>query len=210
MHAGRKPSFSGSEISNPNSEPNLKTNSKVNRNTDGNPHPNSKPYPNPKCLFCGAEAEALESLSKKELLSMLKFGADRIFANAEGKPPSDAELDALIDRSAKVAATAGAHEVVTTLTYHLLGITVGVLINSRSKLAAIRVSMRLDRALQHTASSNLVVLPMGYFATARATKMALNRCALVAEEKGAGRCSRPTRWFHSRMLRCASSMHLCM
>ena len=54
-----------------------------------------------------AEAEALESLSKKELLSMLKFGADRIFANAEGKPPTDAELDALIDRSAKVAATAG-------------------------------------------------------------------------------------------------------
>ncbi len=38
---------------------------------------------------------------------MLKFGADRIFANAEGKPPTDAELDALIDRSAKVAATAG-------------------------------------------------------------------------------------------------------
>ena len=56
---------------------------------------------------CGVEAEALESLSKKELLSMLKFGADRIFANAEGKPPTDAELDALIDRSAKVAATAG-------------------------------------------------------------------------------------------------------
>ena len=55
----------------------------------------------------GAEAEALESLSKKELLSMLKFGADRIFANAEGKPPTDAELDALINRSAKVAATAG-------------------------------------------------------------------------------------------------------
>ena len=55
-----------------------------------------------------SEAEALESLSKKELLSMLKFGADRIFANAEGKPPTDAELDALIDRSAKVAATAGA------------------------------------------------------------------------------------------------------
>ena len=44
---------------------------------------------------------------------MLRFGADRIFANAEGKPPSDAELDALIDRSAKVAATAGARQPVT-------------------------------------------------------------------------------------------------
>ena len=52
--------------------------------------------------------EALETLSKKELLSMLRFGADRIFATAEGKPPSDADLDALIDRSQKVAKTAGA------------------------------------------------------------------------------------------------------
>ena len=54
-----------------------------------------------------AEAEALETLSKKELLSMLRFGADRIFAHTEGRPPSDADLDALIDRSLKVAATAG-------------------------------------------------------------------------------------------------------
>ena len=39
---------------------------------------------------------------------MLRFGADRIFAHTEGRPPTDADLDALIDRSAKVAATAGA------------------------------------------------------------------------------------------------------
>ena len=38
---------------------------------------------------------------------MLRFGADRIFAHTEGRPPSDADLDALIDRSLKVAATAG-------------------------------------------------------------------------------------------------------
>ena len=38
---------------------------------------------------------------------MLRFGADRIFAAAEGRPPSDAELDAVIDRSASRAATAG-------------------------------------------------------------------------------------------------------
>ncbi len=63
----------------------------------------------------------MESLSKKELLSMLKFGADRIFANAEGKPPSDAELDTLIDRSAKVAATAGVREPVITAVWLDLG-----------------------------------------------------------------------------------------
>lgn len=49
----------------------------------------------------------MASLSKKELLSMLRFGADRIFAAAEGRPPSDAELDAIIDRSASRAAAAG-------------------------------------------------------------------------------------------------------
>ena len=35
---------------------------------------------------------------------MLRFGADRIFAAAEGRPPSDAELDAIIDRTEKQAA----------------------------------------------------------------------------------------------------------
>lgn len=34
---------------------------------------------------------------------MLRFGADRIFNNAEGLPPSDSELDAILDRSVKIA-----------------------------------------------------------------------------------------------------------
>ena len=54
-----------------------------------------------------AGAEEVASLSKQELLSMLRFGADRIFAAAEGRPPSDAELDAVIDRSASRSAAAG-------------------------------------------------------------------------------------------------------
>jgi hypothetical protein len=51
--------------------------------------------------------EELGTLSKTELMSMLRFGADRIFKNAEGKPPSDEELDLLIDRSHSRAAAAG-------------------------------------------------------------------------------------------------------
>ncbi|MEW5298327.1 MAG: hypothetical protein WDW36_001466 [Sanguina aurantia] len=50
-----------------------------------------------------AAAEELEGLSKKELLSMLKFGADRIFKNDSGEMPSDADLDAIIDRSKMMA-----------------------------------------------------------------------------------------------------------
>lgn len=38
-------------------------------------------------------------MSKTEMLSMLKFGADRIFANEEGEAPTDQELAAIIDRS---------------------------------------------------------------------------------------------------------------
>lgn len=53
------------------------------------------------CHSVGAEEVA--QLSKKELLSMLRFGADRIFAAAEGRPPSDEELDSIIDRSFKKA-----------------------------------------------------------------------------------------------------------
>ncbi len=51
-----------------------------------------------------AAADDLEGLSKGEMLSMLRFGADRIFQNAEGRPPSDEELDAIIDRSDKLGA----------------------------------------------------------------------------------------------------------
>jgi hypothetical protein len=43
--------------------------------------------------------EGLESLSKQEVLGMLRFGCDRIFQADKGRPPSDAELDAVIDRS---------------------------------------------------------------------------------------------------------------
>ena len=49
-----------------------------------------------------AAADDLEGLSKGEMLSMLRFGADRIFQNSEGKPPSDEDLDAIIDRSDKL------------------------------------------------------------------------------------------------------------
>ena len=57
------------------------------------------------CIAAGNEDPA--SLGKKELLSMLRFGADRIFAAAEGRPPSDAELDAIMDRTEKAAVKAG-------------------------------------------------------------------------------------------------------
>ena len=55
-----------------------------------------------------AAADDLEGLSKGEMLSMLRFGADRIFQNSEGRPPSDEDLDAIIDRSDKLG-EAGAH-----------------------------------------------------------------------------------------------------
>ena len=48
---------------------------------------------------CGAGGEELEKMSKGEMLAMLKFGADRIFANEEGEAPTDQELAAIIDRS---------------------------------------------------------------------------------------------------------------
>jgi hypothetical protein len=53
-------------------------------------------------------AEELDRLGKKELLQMLSFGADQIFQN-QGKLPTDAEIDAIIDRSeqAKVVTASG-------------------------------------------------------------------------------------------------------
>ena len=39
---------------------------------------------------------------------MLKFGCDRIFAAEEGRAPTNAELDAIIDRSSSKAAAAAA------------------------------------------------------------------------------------------------------
>ncbi|GLC46024.1 hypothetical protein PLESTB_001026800 [Pleodorina starrii] len=50
-----------------------------------------------------SNAEQLEGLTTGEVLSMLRFGADRIFQNEEGAMPSDAELDAIMDRSRMVA-----------------------------------------------------------------------------------------------------------
>ncbi|GAX78544.1 hypothetical protein CEUSTIGMA_g5984.t1 [Chlamydomonas eustigma] len=50
-----------------------------------------------------AAAEEMEALDKNELLSMLKFGADRIFKNDSGRMMSDAELEALLDRSTMLA-----------------------------------------------------------------------------------------------------------
>ena len=44
------------------------------------------------------------------MLSMLRFGADRIFQNSEGRPPSDEDLDSIIDRSDKLG-EAGARSV---------------------------------------------------------------------------------------------------
>lgn len=45
-------------------------------------------------------AEEMERMSKGEVLSMLKFGADRIFKNDAGRMLTEDELDAIIDRSA--------------------------------------------------------------------------------------------------------------
>lgn len=56
-------------------------------------------------LDAPAGAEELEGLTKGELLSMLRFGADRIFKNEKGAAPSDAELDAIIDRSSVLGKT---------------------------------------------------------------------------------------------------------
>ena len=58
-----------------------------------------------------ASAAALEGLDTAALLALLRFGADGVLANEAGAPPSDAELDALCDRTeggdARRAAMAG-------------------------------------------------------------------------------------------------------
>ncbi|KAL4421455.1 hypothetical protein ABPG75_010746 [Micractinium tetrahymenae] len=53
-----------------------------------------------------AGVEDVESLSRGEVLGMLRFGADRIFKDDEGRMPTDAELEAIIDRSSTRAAAA--------------------------------------------------------------------------------------------------------
>ncbi|GFH13582.1 uncharacterized protein HaLaN_09500 [Haematococcus lacustris] len=51
-------------------------------------------------------AEEMEKMNKHEVLSMLKYGADRIFKNDAGRSPTDSELDSIIDRSNMMATTA--------------------------------------------------------------------------------------------------------
>lgn len=46
-----------------------------------------------------AASEGLEGLDSAALLASLRFGADGVFANAEGAPPTEAELEALCDRT---------------------------------------------------------------------------------------------------------------
>ncbi|KAK9859870.1 hypothetical protein WJX84_002821 [Apatococcus fuscideae] len=54
--------------------------------------------------------EDLEGLGRGEMLSMVKFGADRIFKAAEGAAPSDEELESILDRSADVGQAAAKAE----------------------------------------------------------------------------------------------------
>lgn len=58
------------------------------------------------CLLL--QAQQLDSLNTSELLSMLSFGADRILSNQAGEPPSDADLERILDRSQDAAQKAAA------------------------------------------------------------------------------------------------------
>jgi hypothetical protein len=49
-----------------------------------------------------AEDGFVEGLGMKEMMKMLTFGADKVF-EADGRAPSDAELDAIIDRTVGAA-----------------------------------------------------------------------------------------------------------
>ena len=44
------------------------------------------------------QSEALEGVDKNDLYGMLRFGVDAIFSKEAGEPPSDADLDVLMDR----------------------------------------------------------------------------------------------------------------
>ena len=46
-------------------------------------------------------AEQSDSLDRNDLYAMLRFGVDAVFSKASGDPPTDEELDVLMDRSAK-------------------------------------------------------------------------------------------------------------
>lgn len=47
-------------------------------------------------------SDDLEGLGRGEMLSMIKFGADRIFKAAEGAAPTDADLESILDRSTAI------------------------------------------------------------------------------------------------------------
>ena len=46
-----------------------------------------------------AAAEAMEQLSKSDLYAMLRFGVDAVFSKDSGEPPTDEELEILMDRT---------------------------------------------------------------------------------------------------------------
>ena len=46
-------------------------------------------------------AEMSDSLDKNDLYAMLRFGVDQVFSKESGDPPTDEELDILMDRTAK-------------------------------------------------------------------------------------------------------------
>lgn len=62
------------------------------------------------CVFLPSGADDLEKLDMKEMLSILQFGADRIFQGDGGAMPTDSELDAIMDRSGMLANQVGAHD----------------------------------------------------------------------------------------------------
>ena len=56
---------------------------------------------------CAAAAQSLEAMDTREMLATLRFGAERIFTSSKGQPPTDAQLDAIINRSPAAAADQG-------------------------------------------------------------------------------------------------------
>jgi hypothetical protein len=54
------------------------------------------------------------------MLSMLKFGADRIFSSEEGQAPTDKELAAIIDRSVSLGQSGAPTILSVHLTAHRL------------------------------------------------------------------------------------------
>lgn len=62
-----------------------------------------------------ADNEEEERPSKHDMLASLVFGADRIFRSETGKGPTDAELDAMLDRSLSTEQRTAALQVRSTV-----------------------------------------------------------------------------------------------